>query len=487
MARLPFRSFPKAVEFNIETLFNLEGQTGFFCISPSTWELAYSLILGYGYWRSRYYFRDPTTGELQDITDDEFTEITNIVDIAIEEFQMAGCDDLVVAVDNLTAQVGLINIAAPSAGCECGAPAYGGILPDGATEPGGPGSPPPDGFDSWPIYYAYKCAAANRIVDDYIATLLNISKLVLSFGPGVLNPNIVSFLSIQLSQFATVGLIRLGYNTSLSAALVIDALVALYLEDPGYYNRIIELADELEADKETGVCILFEASDTPTAKTALRAWQNSFYLGLTYTGGQLESFFGPLLDRVFNNLVNNTVLNLLFEYHAETDGYGGDIDCADCDPLGCTDFYSFDDNSTGWGFEDISANGGAAQGAWDEAAGALRVDMQTDGSANSLGRGRWTHGLGTQIPYGIGATITMRYPASEDAEVIGYDVWVTYTDASQENNNVEDADAGELTLTLAENKTVQSFAVGIGRSNGAGGGTAYDLSGYCLDVCVTLP
>jgi hypothetical protein len=81
----------------------------------------------------------------------------------------------------------------------------------------------------------------------------------------------------------------------------------------------------------------------------------------------------------------------------------------------------------------------------------------------------------------------MRYPASEDAEDLGYDVWVTYTDASQENEHVEDADAGDLTLVLTENKTVESFAIGIGRSNGAGGGTAYDIAGFCLDVCVTLP
>jgi hypothetical protein len=374
MARLPFRSFPKAVEFNVETLFNQVGTTGFFCISPSTWELAYSLILGYGYWRSRYYFRDAVTGELQDITDDEFTEITNIVDIAIEEFQMAGCDDLVVAVDNLTAQVGLINIAAPAAGCECGAPAYGEILPDAGAQPDPAEDPPPDGFDTWSEYFAYKCAAANRIVDDYIATLLNISKLVLSFGPGVLNPNIVSFLSVQLSQFATVGLIRLGYNTSLSAALVIDSLVTLYLSDPGYYNRIIELADELEADKEAGACILFDAAGTAAAKTDLLAWQNSFYLGLTYTGGQLESFFRPLLDRVFNNLVNNTTLNFLFEFDLETNGYGGDIDCAECGPaLGPVIFGRLPE------FPDSDESGGSGDLTLDDASRVLTSTLDENG------------------------------------------------------------------------------------------------------------
>jgi hypothetical protein len=487
MARLPFRSFPKAVEFNIETLTNLVGTSGFFCISPSTWELAYSLILGYGYWRSRYYFRDPTTGELQDITDEEFTQITDVVDTALEEFQMAGCTELTAAVDNLTAQVGLINLAVPGVGgCPCPPAAFGELVPD-QLSPGAPGSdPPPDGFDSWPEYYTYKCSAANRIADDYTATLKSVAGVMA--GLSAINPAIFpTVMGNALQGWAAVGLILLGFNTGNSGGVMIDSLLTLRLTNLDYHDRVNELADALNADKETIVCDLFAATTAAAARQALLDWQDSFYAGLTYSGGQTQTEFSTQMNRLRNNAFNATVQNVLFELHAETADYTGAIDCDQCTDLGCTDFYSFDDNSTGWGFEDISANGGAAQGAWDEAAGALRVDMQTDGSANSTGFGRWAHSLATQIPYGIGATITMRYPASEDAEDLGYDVWVTYTDASQENEHVEDADAGELTLTLTENKTVESFAIGIGRSNGAGGGTAYDIAGFCLDVCVTLP
>jgi hypothetical protein len=379
-----------------------------------------------------------------------------------------------------------------SGGCGCeGAPAYGDIEPEETDQPGLPGSdPPPAGFASWPEYFTYKCSAANRMVDDYISTLLLTGRLVQAFA--AVNPsldNIVNFLAVQLSQYATVGLMRLGYNTGPAAANTIHQFQLLYSEDEngGYFARVEELAELLALDKEAIVCDLFEAETSSAVASAFSSWQTGWYDDLTYTGTQTQTTFALRMNNVRPNLLNSTVRNVLFEFHQETDGYPETVDCDDCESLGCTDFYSFDDNSTGWGFQDISSNGGSAQGEWDEAAGALRVDIQTDGSANSLGRGRWAHGLGTQIPYGIGATITVRYPASEDAELIGYDVWVTYTDASEENNNVEDADAGELTLTLTENKTVESFAVGIGRSNGAGGGTAYDLSGFALDVCVTLP
>jgi hypothetical protein len=372
-------------------------------------------------------------------------------------------------------------------GCPCPPPAYGDIPPPEAGDPGAPGSdPPPDGFGSWPEYYLYKCSAANRMIDDYVSTLKSVAGVMA--GASFVNPALFPpIISNALQGWAAVGLMKIGFETGSAAATMVDSMYVLRLTGLDYHDRINELADALFADKETVVCDLFGDLTAATARTSILDWQNSFYAGLSYTGGQTQTEFSTQMDRFRNNVFGPAVLNLLFELHEETQAYIGEVDCDECDPLGCTDFYSFDEDSTGWGFSDISTNGGSAQGEWDEAAGALRVDMQTDGSANSLGRGRWGHGLSTQIPYGIGATITVRYPASEDAQLIGYDVWVTYTDASEENENVEDADAGELTLTLTENKTVQSFTVGFARSNGAGGGTAYDLAGFCLDVCVTLP
>jgi len=330
MARLPYRSFPKAVEFSIETLFNQVGSTGFFCISPSTWELAYSLILGYGYWRSRYYFRDPTTGELQDITDDEFTEITNIVDIAIEEFQMAGCTELTAAVDNLTAQVGLINLAVPGVGgCPCPPPAYGEITPDQQTQPDPAENPPPAGWSTWTEYFGYKCAAANRIADDYTATLKSVAGVMA--GLSVINPLIFpTVMGNALQGWAAVGLMLLGFNTGNSGGTMIDALLVLRQTGLDYHDRVNELADALNADKETIVCDLFGAASAADARQALLDWQNGFYAGLGYIGGQTQTEFSTQMDRFRNNVFNAAVQNILFELDAETADYTGAVDCDEC-------------------------------------------------------------------------------------------------------------------------------------------------------------
>ena len=335
MARLPYRSFPKAVEFNIETLFNQVGTTGFFCISSSTWELAYSLILGYGYWRSRYYFRDAVTGELQDITDDEFTQITNIVDIAIEEFQMAGCTELTAAVDNLTAQVGLVNLAVPGVGgCPCPPQAYGEITPDQQTQPDPAENPPPTGFSTWSEYFAYKCSAANRIADDYTATLKSVAGVMA--GLSEINPLIFPIvMGNALQGWAAVGLMLLGFNTGNTGGVMIDALMVLRQTGLDYHDRVNELADALNADKETIVCDLFGASSGAAARQALIDWQNSFYAGLTYSGGQTETEFSAEMNRFRNNVFNAAVQNILFELDPETADYTGAVDCDTCgDDLG---------------------------------------------------------------------------------------------------------------------------------------------------------
>lgn len=106
MARQPYRSIPKAAEFDISALSNPGGKSGFLCLSESTWELAYNLVLFYGGWRSRYYYTDPTTKEQLTITDEEYTEVSRLYQLALEELQMSGCEDLVNAVlalsDNLS-------------------------------------------------------------------------------------------------------------------------------------------------------------------------------------------------------------------------------------------------------------------------------------------------------------------------------------------------------------------------------------------------
>jgi hypothetical protein len=303
MARLPFRSFPKAVEFNIETLTNLIGTSGFFCISPSTWELAYSLILGYGYWRSRYYFRDPTTGELQDITDDEFTEITNIVDTAIEEFQMAGCEDLVLAVDNLTAQVGLINTNVQNANdCGCDGTSFDeSELNNGdIQEPG-------------QAYLDGKCRTANVLHD----RVRNFASTMDTLGvDNILN------LGVGLATSIVAGLVLAGpggWATLLVIGVVSGILLLLVDLTAGQFG---DLVTELDENQGALVCALF------TAGSAIEARES--YLEVLDAQA-----VGAPAQQIVAFMLTNSVTNQLFvpsgAYLEGTDWLNDGFTPTDCD------------------------------------------------------------------------------------------------------------------------------------------------------------
>lgn len=326
MARLPFRSFPKAVEFNIETLFNQDGFTGFFCISPSTWELAYSLILGYGYWRSRYYFRDETTGELQDITDEEYTDITNIVDIAIEEFQMAGCTDLTEAVNNLTAQVGLINTNITNAGdCGCDGNSFdeGGLTDEDVENPG-------------QDYLDDKCRVANVLHD----RVRNFASTMDTIGVDNLLNLGVGFATSIIAGLVIAG--PGGWATLLVIGVVSGILLLIVDLTAGQFGNLVT---ELDDNQDDLVCALFSASSADGARDAYLAVLDA-------------QAVGEPEQAIVAFMLTNSVTNQLFaptgSYVDGTDWLNDGFtptDCSECE--GCLSFSP----------ETIFGSGGGAEGA----------------------------------------------------------------------------------------------------------------------------
>jgi hypothetical protein len=359
MARLPFRSFPKAVEFSIETLFNQVGSTGFFCISPSTWELAYSLILGYGYWRSRYYFRDAITGELQDITDEEYTEITNIVDIAVEEFQMAGCEDLTDAVNNLTAQVGLINTNVANANdCGCDGTSFdeSELTDEDVQEPG-------------PDYLDDKCRVANVLHD----RIRNFASTMDTIGvDNILN------LGVGLATSIVAGLVLAGpggWATLLVIGVVSGILLLLVDLTAGQFG---DLVTELDNNQDDLVCALFSATDASGARDA-------------YVGILDAQAVGVPVQQVVAFMLTNSVTNQLFvpsgAYISGTDWLNDGYTPTDCDTCG-TDSLSYiviDGIECGTGSLQVSATQRTLQPTYFEAEDIYRLQFQMNDQSRNVG------------------------------------------------------------------------------------------------------
>ena len=232
-------------------------------------------------------------------------------------------------VDSLQGIISHCNLCG-STGCDC-PPAYGDIDPPELAETGTPQTdPPPPTFPTWSEYFDHKCAAANRIADDYIATLDNFGNtqpILLSLPIAIIG----SFLGSSLSFGLAKGLMQVGYGTGESAGIVISALVNLFTASPSYLTRLGEMGDAMEAAKQTLVCDLFQATTTAAAATAVQDFQNSIYPLLTYGPGETQAEFSGQANRIRNRLFTNSVLNYLFEFDQETADIGGSIDCATCD------------------------------------------------------------------------------------------------------------------------------------------------------------
>jgi hypothetical protein len=284
------------------------------------------------------------------------------------------CGDVIAAIENLTAQVGLINLAVPGVGgCPCPPAAYGEITPDQQTQPDPAENPPPAGFSTWTEYFGYKCAAANRIADDYTATLKSVAGVMA--GLAAINPAIFpTVMGNALQGWAAVGLMLLGFNTGNSGGIMIDALLVLRQTGLDYHDRVDELADALNADKETIVCDLFGAASAADARQALLDWQDSFYAGLTYSGGQTQAEFSTEMNRFRNNAFNAAVQNVLFELDAETAEYTGAVDCEECgEDLGPVIFGRLPE------FADSDEYGGSGDLSLDNASRVLTATLDENG------------------------------------------------------------------------------------------------------------
>ena len=337
-----FISRDKAVEFDLDSLRSPQGREGFLCISQSTFALAYSLVLGYGYWRSRYYKEG--VSDLEDLDDTEWEEVTDFVDLAVEELSMTGCSDLIDAVGDLTTQIagigvqmGDLSVSLLTQNQTACCSSYGSVPPDAVADEDDPDvDPPPTGFASWSAYFDYKCEAANKIVDDWIATIGNLASLSGVLGAiGIVAMGL--FLQTSLLSGLLTGLMIVGFSAGVSAAIVIGALVALVAGGAGLFVYFLDLATDMESTKSDIVCDLWGSTTVEDATDLLLAFTSDTALGLTYDPADDETLFQGTVGVIADSILSPAVMNSLFEFDADVEGYAGDIDCdtACVAPVGC--------------------------------------------------------------------------------------------------------------------------------------------------------
>ncbi|MGD9276930.1 MAG: hypothetical protein PVJ67_07200 [Candidatus Pacearchaeota archaeon] len=219
---------------------------------------------------------------------------------------MTGClEGLVNAVSEISAAVRASNCCygGPGAGAiQVGDDFYYGSE-DPLNEPTAFGSG--EEFATEAEYIAHKCATANAIVNSMIATLEGFTVVSL----------------VQLTAGSVVlGLVGAGLLVAPPVALMIALLVT------GFAVAVFStLANAMDANKDSLVCLLFEASGAIDAYSDFKTGLEDIAVDI----GVLEVQLGPLSDLLMN-LAPIDTMNALFTAVGLPAVPGDVVDCATC-------------------------------------------------------------------------------------------------------------------------------------------------------------
>ena len=310
MTRKTFNAYPKTVNFDITLLLSNTDNGGLYCLSQSTWELAYRLIQHYGEWRSRYFYRDVITGELLTITDEEYTQVTDVYDLAMEELRPMICDDLLGAINSGLAGIQNAILSTACCGTIGVAPGIGNVE-EGGTPPGPIG---PITFDEPEgTIVNRKCKVAN-LIHDTLADLIQTLD-----GHGV-DTMAIYGVAVSLAIVAAI----LAVPTMVGAILSAIAGASIALTVHLLYENVDlgALSTALSTHKQDLVCALYNAGSTADA-------QADYAQVLTDNG---VSTANVALVKLI--LFDSTLAALFFSTSAltedEINSHPGTINCIDC-------------------------------------------------------------------------------------------------------------------------------------------------------------
>ncbi len=188
---------------------------------------------------------------------------------------------------------------------------------------------PPEDWGTWGEYYTYKCKAANRIADDWIATMSGMATL--SGAAGAIGAIALGlFLNTSLMGGLLVGLMFIGFSAAAAATIVIMALIAIIGGGVGLLAYFASIATEMDTNKQTLVCLLFQSISPENAGQIVVDFTTDIAADLTYDPGDDDALFQAQVGIIVEAIFNPALTNLLFELDEETDDYSGTVDCSEC-------------------------------------------------------------------------------------------------------------------------------------------------------------
>lgn len=220
----------------------------------------------------------------------------------------------------------------------------------------------PEGYPNVEDYDTDKCRKATKIVDDFVDSLNNLGNI--SWGTGAIG--VVAVLA------AIVGLITVP---PVAIPLLLFALTA----NVGITALVIELSNEVEANREDLICLLYEGENVQFILNSV-----SDFFDVIIAAIAPAAALGIALKSIAMWLMSGDTLNFLFSASAANLYPNADCSCASCEnPEEHTWDFTLDSDGWVWSCEGGSCSPGHG---WYDPFNAVYITIE---SAYPTARQRW--------------------------------------------------------------------------------------------------
>lgn len=338
------------------------------------------------------------------------------------------------------------------------------ILPQEGIEEPDPEGEPPEGFESWEVYYARKCKAAHflwlaiRNLLLSLTTLSGTASIVSATGPLVLAWVYGTGVIFPPGAIALL-------MTYIIAAVAINAVAA------GFLIQAIQYWDE---NKDSIVCSLYWSGSAQEAIDSLADAYEDAIEAIVWTGA-LEPLGGALaaaFGLVGTTAINTNLVNVMFEVVEDVVFPDETCDCGQT-------AWHFDEDAEGWTWYEDEGNTVNAVTQWqespspadsgDSSEGCLEAVLDLPDGGFTYSEGCWRL-PGSGLPSAVaheGDTFSIHgYKSSNVGSVVLY-AKIKYSDDAEDydiDNNQAWQTMSAVVSAGNDGKTIAYLIMGIGPS-----------------------
>lgn len=197
------------------------------------------------------------------------------------------------------------------------------LLGPGAESQGNPVSdPPPDGFETWSEYFAYKCQAAHFIWEFQRKNMVAIRNFEgIALSATIAGPVIAGIAGVLPAAFTPAGFV-----------VFIGSIVAIGIVAAASWVYIDEMIEQWDTDKEHIICALYNSGSSVEAVSALANGIEDAIQAIVSWGvlAPVSGEIAGLLGTMFSQLQGNGMVEPLFKAVAAVVSTSETVDCDTC-------------------------------------------------------------------------------------------------------------------------------------------------------------